>query len=377
MRQEIRDTINLEYADLDVVFEELKKEEFTGFIKVSIWKVNEYIAFYKGKPERVFISSENGFEEAHPSGYTLPRTGTAQIIETDLFNILNALKGSFNPERDCALCLAGYGYELETCLPANTFNTDRLIDRFERGLHSGYAMFHTHKDVFGIIIFYKGTPIGVFSQGLKGEDALKYINNNYERSMVSLFTLKHDFAKLLSSMGGLKSMREGVIEGQPELLALSDDIKERKMTALLYLDGGRDNRYYSFFLKGNHVTTIRESLLELREIAEGRINFSGKFYLYPLYVEEEPKSIKLDIDTHEDITEKVSEDKVSAIKEAFIDEIGPVGKVLWSKILKEFGWKDHSIPANRLKDLINTLAKEIPFEEHRTGFISKVRRLVK
>jgi hypothetical protein len=67
---------------------------------------------------------------------------------------------------------------------------------------------------------------------------------------------------------------------------------------------------------------------------------------------------------------------VQKIKELFIDEIGPVGPLLWNRILRDIGLEEALIPKDMVEKLLKRLASEIPEGKHSDAFLSKVRRLV-
>lgn len=83
------------------------------------------------------------------------------------------------------------------------------------------------------------------------------------------------------------------------------------------------------------------------------------------------------VEFHEDTGyEYVKEEKVNAVKMHFIEEIGPIGPLLWNKILKDRGLTERSMREEDLKSLINVLYKEIPDSMHANRFLEKVRRVV-
>ncbi|MDQ7082176.1 MAG: hypothetical protein Q9N34_03685 [Aquificota bacterium] len=51
-----------------------------------------------------------------------------------------------------------------------------------------------------------------------------------------------------------------------------------------------------------------------------------------------------------------------------VDEIGPIGNIIWKRVLREFGWTEEAVPVSRLEDFIRRFEEEIPYEEHRKLF---------
>jgi hypothetical protein len=71
----------------------------------------------------------------------------------------------------------------------------------------------------------------------------------------------------------------------------------------------------------------------------------------------------------------VPEDTVRRLKEFFIEEIGPIGSLLWNRILKSNGLDEAKLSEDDFEKLVNILRDEIPDEKHKDKFIEKVRRL--
>ncbi len=60
----------------------------------------------------------------------------------------------------------------------------------------------------------------------------------------------------------------------------------------------------------------------------------------------------------------------------FIEEIGPIGPLLWNKILKERGYEERHMTKNNLMELIDILYREIPDEKQAKRFLEKARRVI-
>ncbi len=374
MRQEVKEKINLELVNTEALIEDLRRKKFTGFVKITTWEGEDYIPFYEGTIHRVFIVSDRGIEETNYSHYGFPQTGMVEIVETDPVSIMNGLRGDFSPEKDGPLCIAGYGEEFQPTSPAIHIDVEQFNSLAKKSHLNGYILFHTQRDPVGMVVFYNGDPVGIFAPERIGERALQYIKLNAKGSFVSIFLIDADLIPLLLAMVRLEILKEGDITVKAELDAVRDDIKSRKMNALLYLDGGRTNRYYQFFYRGQEVKGLLQRLFSIEEVQEGEVDFPGRFKLYPLYVDTNPRPVKFSLSVSDTVIDRVPPQRLNEIKEAFTDEMGPVAKIVWKKLLDEFGWDEETLPVGRLDEFIDRLAEEIPYDNHREAFLKRVRR---
>jgi hypothetical protein len=373
MRQEIREKLNLELVNVEVLIEDLKRKNFTGYVKITTWEGEDYIPFYEGNIQKVFIVTRNGIEETTYSNYGYPQTGVIEIVETDAVSLMNALRKDFSPETEGPLCIAGYGEEFQPPSPASHIDIEHFNKLASESNYNGYLLFFTHKEPVGMVLYYNGLPVGVFAPQRSGERAINYIRLGLKNSHIAMLLLEPDLIPLMLAMTKLEVLKSGRIEGKNELEAIKDDISTRRMNALLYIDRGRADRHYLFFYKGQEVKGLHQTLFSIRE--EEGVDITGEYKLFPLYVDTSPKSLELRFDLEDEVIDRIPVDRVKEIREAFIDEIGPVGNLLWKKILNEFGWREEAIPSSRSDSLLDRLAEEIPYEEHRENFLKKVRRL--
>ncbi|RLJ70261.1 hypothetical protein BCF55_0527 [Hydrogenivirga caldilitoris] len=374
MRQEVKEKINLELVNTEALIEDLRRRKFTGYVKITSWDAEDYIPFYDGEINRIFIVSKRGIEETNYTTYGFPQTGMLEIIETDPVSIVHGLRNDFNPERDGPLCLAGYGDEFHPTSSLSHIDIDQFKTLAKKSHFNGYMLFHTKREPVGMVIFYNGDPAGIFAPERSGEKAVQYIRINSRGGFVSTFLLEPDFVPLLLSMVRLEVIKEGDITEKAEMDAVRDDIKGRRMSALLYLDGGRARRYYQFFYRGKEVKGLLQGLFSIDEVSEEDVDFPGRFTLYPLYVDTNPSPVRFSLKASEEVIDRVPPQKLNEIKEALLDEMGPVAKIVWKKLFDEFGWDEESVPASKLDEFIERLAEEIPYDDHRSAFLKRVRR---
>jgi hypothetical protein len=177
-------------------------------------------------------------------------------------------------------------------------------------------------------------------------------------------------------MDTLRKEKEGTVNSEEELTLLKKEISGRKLSALLDLIFNGGKRLYEFFYRGVSFLKLLHHMEKI-ETANPSITLGVKnhFSLYSLEVKESLQPIHVEF--YEDTGyEYVKEEKVNAVKLYFIEEIGPIGSLLWNKILKDRGYREKSMREEDLKSLIDVLYKEIPDSMHANRFLEKVRRVV-
>ena len=375
MRQEIKEKINLELVNTEALIEDLRRRKFTGYVKITSWEDEDYIPFYDGEIPKVFIVSKRGIEETNYTSYGFPQTGFLEVVETDVVSVMNALREEPDPEKGGPLCIAGYGEEFQPTSSAAHIDVEHFNTLAKKSHFNGYVLFHTHREPVGMVLFYNGEPVGIFSPNGIGERALQYIRVNARGGLVSIFLLDADLIPLLLAMVRLEAVKSGKISRKSELDAVRDDIRERKMNALLYLNGGRTKKYYQFFYRGHEVKGLTQDFFSIKEAAEEEVDFGGNFALYPLYVDTNPSPVKFTLKVSEAVVDRVPPDKLREVKEAYTDEMGPVAKLVWKKVLDEFGCDEESLPVEKFDKFIERLGEEIPYDNHREAFLKRVRRI--
>ncbi len=374
MRQEIKEKVNIELLNAEALIEDLKRRKFTGLVKITTWEGEDYIPIYEGEVQKIYIITKGGMEETSYTSYGFPQTGVVEIIETDVVSLMNGLREDFDPESAGPLALAGYGEEFQPTTPALHVDINHFIGLAHRSHFNGYLLFHTQREPLGMVVFYNGEVVGVFAPGRAGERAQNYISMNLKGSLVSIFLLDSEFVPLLLAMGRIEKIKGGKIMNREELNVVREDAVARRMNALLYHDGGRVKKYYQFFYKGHEVKGILQELFSMEDVPQESVDFPGEFALYPLYVDTEPRPISLSLRPVPEVIDSVPPERLAELKDAFVDEMGPVGNIIWKKVLEGFGWTEEAVPISRLEEFIKRLAEEIPYKEHREAFLKRVRR---
>ncbi|RMA96070.1 hypothetical protein [Hydrogenothermus marinus] len=119
-----------------------------------------------------------------------------------------------------------------------------------------------------------------------------------------------------------------------------------------------------------------ESLKEQEKVSEKEN--SSKIKNLEEEISTEQKEIEEKVPSLEEILEEgedipVEEDILNELKQEFIKEIGPVGKILFNTHLKNLG----KITKKNLKLFTDKLADEIPEEERKLKFLQEIKSIIK
>ena len=376
MRRQLREKVNFEFISAKSLMDDLISSSFTGYIKVILWNEERYIPFYEGTVQEIISVRDDTVETLPYSEKHLPITGTGEIYETDVVSIMNMLNGNCSIEKCSALCLAGYGEVLQDTQPAGRIDFNKFISVSEETKYNGYILIHSYKGPISGIFFFNGKPIGVCicKRDEPFHDALNLIRNDIKKNLATIFILPPELTLLLYNMKSMNANRKGVIKNKLELEALMQSIKDRRISGVLYIKKGSRRRYYGFFYKGLDIRFIYQDITDIIDIDISESDVIGAFVLYTMQIDPNPRAISLDSLTADKPEYVVPVRDIENIKDAFIEEIGPIGKVVWKKILQELGWEEDAVPVDKLNELVDRLSEEIPYDVHKNAFLKRVRR---
>ena len=92
--------------------------------------------------------------------------------------------------------------------------------------------------------------------------------------------------------------------------------------------------------------------------------------------EEDVPSLEEILLGEESLGEEVDTEVIEKIKLKFIEEIGPVGKILFSRVSKKVGIDLEKPYRNKVEELINSLAEEIMVESRKEDFLKYCKDLL-
>ncbi len=352
--------LELGVINLGGLLKDLRSKEFTGYIKNRGWNYEDYVAFWEGSPIRVISVGEDGSrEELKLSDYIwIDRGKTIDVVETDPLTLANLFRDSFSVEDSRALILAGFGEEITEPIRFSLFNLENAVASFKRGHFTGYILWTNPTEIIGMCLFYDGSPIALnvgktWDMEAQSIIASKVGGNTY----VHIYALDPEIVLIANSL------RIGV--GKQTFFSI------KEVDTGVYEETDSWGGMYSFIYRGQSVVSYR---VKDGEVDVVNPDFEGSVSVWSMELITTPTPIEISLSR--DSVEVIPSEVAQRIKEMFVDEIGPVGPILWNRILSDLGLDESHIPKNMVDKLLNKLASEIPEGKHSEAFLSKVRRFV-
>jgi len=223
-----------------------------------------------------------------------------------------------------------------------------------------------------MIMFQKGDPVCSYQRD-------RYVWSRTQRislgddTYLAVYSTEPEFPLILSSMDTIKRVYERTFTKKEEIENARREIERKKLSALLDLFLSSGSRIYEIFYKGiklldilHDKDTLQENTLEPS---------SGTFTLYTIDIRESLPPIDIGFGKEEQ-KDYVGGEIILTVKRHFIEEIGPVGTLLWNKIIKDRGYDERKMTQEQLNNLIEVLFNEIPDITHANRFLDKVRRYI-
>jgi hypothetical protein len=258
---------------------------------------------------------------------------------------------------------------------------NRVLQQAKRSHLDGYIVVCDDEN-YKCMLFLQGGNSIAFYDGKqfikKGEVSFSV---KRETGYVGVYSTEPEVSLLLSCMNTLKLHVENNFRSKEELEAIEKSITSRKSTCLLDVTFSNGDRLYQFFYSGVPIVGILHSREEI--ISASTIDIKpgteNMLRVFSIDVPSETGSVDVEF-VYEDVDRKVytpsvPEETVRKLKGFFIEEIGPIGSLLWNRILKSNGLDEAKLSEDDFERLVNILRDEIPDEKHKDKFIEKVRRL--
>ncbi len=372
--------------NVENVIEEARRRNITGYLKVVYWDSEDYLLFVDGEPRRsVTVSVEGRRLIGDPGSFSVKgKEGTATFVETTLDDIVSFLDHRSQIERDGPLVLFPYGTLTQEPVSLNFLDINKEISIAQRSHLTGYVALFTEEEILGVVAFSGGQPVALFGgNGSVGSEALAFINMNLvpSKSYMSMYSVEPEVLNFIVSLrrGNVRPL-ESVFMTYQEA---REEVEKSKKDAVVLIESEGVSRYDLFF-RGRRVESILKDKGFLVEEEEAKSKLSikvenvpeRKVRVYEVSIIEKltPMEVSFEIAT-ETAEETAPPEVVEAVRSEFIKRMGPVGRVLWSRILSELGLKEGSITTAQLRALIPKLSNEIPEEDVRREFLEKIREI--
>ena len=379
--------LDINVINLQNILDDAKRRGVTGFLRIVYWDSEDYLVFVEGEPRRsVALSIDGKRLIGDPGSFSIKgKEGTATLVETTMDDLVGFLEYKHYPDREGSLVFFPYGTLTQEPVSLNFLDLNKGIALAERSHLTGYVALYTEEDLIGMVVFSGGQPVGVFGgNGSYGDEAVAYINVNLtpSRSYISMYAVEPEILNFLVSMHrGNVHPSDTVFMTYQEA---EDFVTGNKKDALVMVESEGIFRYDLFF-RGQKVERIlkEKGFLVYDEDARKRISVKvenmpeRKIKLYEITLVEKisPVEVSFEIAATETTEDEVPPEVVDTVRSEFIKKVGPVGRVLWTRILTEMGFKEGSLTKAQLKTLIPRLRDEIPEEDMRREFLEKIREV--
>ena len=373
----IKDT-DIALIDLKKLLDDARLRKLTGFLHVSYWDRDDFLLLHQGKPVRSVAFHQDGrtvFGDPNGFGF-VSQWGTVTLAETGLDDLVGLQEAGLYVLKERGINLFPCGTPVQSDIPMTYLDIDRVFLLAKKSHVDGYAAFYTPTGLIGTVVFQGGEPVGaVGPRGSKDTSGIKGIASSVipPKSFVTLYTLESDLIPFFLSIcrGGVRYL---------ETEEVPEDFSGVVVT------GARGTYRYDLFFRGAGVGTLfKERGVFIwdegrkREISDKIDGLPGKERLVfevDLNVELKPLEFSPDELKAKEETQEVPAESVDRIKALFVREMGPVGRIIWEKILEEFHLKEGSMTLRQLSLLVDRLKEEFPEEEAKREFIVKVREIV-
>lgn len=382
--------LDIKVVNMGNVFEEARRRGLTGFFRATYWDRDDFLLFVEGAPLKLISVRPDGRRIASPpEGFRLEeREGTATFVECTLDDIVGFQEYYHDPARAGALLLFPFGEVVQEPTSLSFLDPNKELMLAQRSHLSGYMAFYTRDKLIGVVVFQEGNPVAVLGGDASfGPRAVDYINANLSltNGYMSMYTLDYE---ILSFM---YSMHPDNIRPVNATFTLFHEAKEfissQKMNALVLMEGGGIYRFDLFFM-GQQVGRLvkdkgffvddEETANKLAVKVENMPDRNIKVYEVSLIEKPQPVDVSIKGSPQTAAAEDIyiPADKVGEVRSLFIKELGPVGRLIWEKTLREMGFSEESMGPAQMRMLIERLKKEFPEEELADEFIEKIGEII-
>ncbi len=362
--------IDISTIRFDTLKEEIRKKSFTGFMKLTYWEAEDYLFYLRGREVagiRYFSDGTGNRIEAE--GYkAYQERGFLSLYTTspiEVFAFLECLKDRISPYN-----FITYGHELIAPIQLSHADLNKVLENIRFMQMHGYMIICGEAGLGPFIAFSGGKPVFISGKNWSKDATLQVEPSN---AYMAVFQTEPEFVNFLASLDSLK--RVGNVKGG-NLQDIKELIKKYGTSYLLveiFLTEGM--RFFSL-MKGNYVIFKALNRLghiekETDHLPQGAVTFIN-LYTLEMNTDLRPINVHFGLSVRE--TSFVASTTLSSIRNAFLEEIGPVGVAVWKKVFEKMGLAPDGLPEDKLPEFIQRLAEEIPDEKHSKRFIEKTMR---
>ena len=308
------------------------------------------------------------------------------MVETSLDDLVSFQTLKRYPQRDGACIFFPYGSMIQEPVLMSYLDVNKEMIMAQKSHLDGYIAIYTRESLLGIVVFSQGSPVAVFGgNGTVGKEAIEYINNfaTPSKSYISVYSVDTEL------MPFVYSLKPSNVKRLDVHFTLYKEAQERiegsRISGIVMLEGGGIYRYDLFF-RGHHVARLvkDKGFLVTGEEDKNRLSVKienmpeSSITLYELNVTTSPSPIEIGFATQAEKAQEaggvsIDSEAVGKIKDIFVKELGPVGKVLWGRILEELALNESGMNSMQVKVLLERLQEEMPEDSAKEEFLSRVK----
>ncbi len=361
--------IDISTVRLDTLKEEIKEKSFTGFMKLTYWDAEDYHFYLHGSwVAGIRYLSDGVGKKLEVEDYRLyTEKGLLSLYATspiEVFTFLECLKDSISP-----YSFITYGHELIAPIQLTHTNPNKVLENLMSMQMYGYMIISKEKELGPLIAFSGGKPVFISEKGLSTDATLRI---DPSHAYMAVFQTEPELVNFLASLDSIRK-----VESTKSDIQNLKELTKKHSTSYLLLEVfiTEGMRFFSL-IKGNSI--IFKALNKLGQIEGGvphlsyETAYSINLYTLEIKTDLKPVEVRFNLSTGE--TSLVEGNILSSIKNAFVDEIGPIGVAVWKKVFEKMGFAQDRLPKDRLSEFIQRLAQEIPDEKHSKRFLEKTRR---
>ncbi len=390
MKRIIFKNLDINVINLENILGEIRRRESTGFLRVIYWDKEDFLLFSVGIPFKlVSLNTEGHRLVLNPQRFKFEtKEGSASLIETTLDDLVAFQEYRYSLKENGSLILFPFGTLIQEPISLGFLDLSRQFTLAQRSHLSGYMAFFTEETLTGIVVFENGKPITIVGGNLSFDhSAIEYISSSIIPSdtRLALYAVEPEFLPFFYSLKpeNIKKTETLFMTYQEAV----DYVISNKSSAVVVIESDGIHRY-DFFFRGQLVERIvkEKGFIVTEEELKTRLALKVEnlphrtVTLYEVEIAERVKPLDIPLEsifhTISPPEGEFSPETIARIKSAFVEEVGPVGGILWGRIMADLGFRESTLNRRRMKILIERLRKEIPEEEASRKFVEKVRSIL-
>ncbi len=386
LRRTVFRGLDVNVLNLDNILREVSRRELTGYLRVVYWDKDDFLLFSGGLPFRAVTIRSDGRRLFHEvQAFRIEqRDGSATLVETSLDELVAFQEYRHSPDRDGALIFFPYGTVVQEPVSVSFLDLNRQFLLAQRSHLNGYMALYTEESLIGMVIFQGGIPVAVVgADGSFGESAVEYINSNLipTESRMSMYAVEAELVPFLCSLRVANLSRvDSIFMTYQEA---QEHVSSDRMSALILTESEGIYRY-DFFFKGQHVERLlKDKGFLVAEEERERVSLKvenlpeRKIHLYRVEMVEKLSPMEVVFEgtsAAAPATDNyIPSEVVEQVKAIFVEEMGPLGRLIWERTLEVMGFREATLNGKQMKLLTERLKREIPEEEVARRFARKIK----